>query len=213
MVSDSAWHQRLAEIGNEHNGGNGTYWLHPFENYQTNCPYLVGSYEDVAEQLAQYVAHGYRTFILDIPSSERNSSTPMPCFRPRRERQACDRAAAGLADGPSAAASRSHGYRLSRSSCELRALDHASNRLARALQAAGCTRGDRVGLFLPKSPQALIAMLGVLKADCIYVPIDTASPAVRIARILRTCECRCLIAAQSTATHWWNWRLKASCRA
>jgi len=79
------------------------------------------------------------------------------------------------------------------------ALDQASNRLARALRAAGCERGDRVALLLPKSPAALIAMFGVLKADCIYVPIDTSSPAARIERIIQTCECRCLLAEQSTA--------------
>ena len=79
------------------------------------------------------------------------------------------------------------------------ALEEASNRLARALQAAGCTRGDRVGLLLPKSPRALIGMFGALKADCIYVPIDVACPLQRIERILEQCECRCLLAEQSTA--------------
>lgn len=79
------------------------------------------------------------------------------------------------------------------------ALEQASNRLARALRAAGCVRGDRVALLLPKSPQALVAMFGVLKADCIYVPIDTSSPPARIERIIQLCECRCLLAEQSTA--------------
>ncbi len=77
-------------------------------------------------------------------------------------------------------------------------LEQESSRLARALQAVGCSRGDRVGLLLPKSPKAIIAMFGVLKADCAYVPIDTSSPAARIQRILDTCECRCLIAEDST---------------
>ncbi len=78
------------------------------------------------------------------------------------------------------------------------ALEQASNRLARALRAAGCVRGDRVALLLPKSPQALVAMFGVLKADCIYVPIDTSSPPARTERIIQLCECRCLLAEQST---------------
>jgi alkanesulfonate monooxygenase len=68
-VSDSAWHHRLSEITDEFADSRATYWLHPFENYQTNCPYLVGSYEDVAEQVARYMASGYRTFILDIPAA------------------------------------------------------------------------------------------------------------------------------------------------
>ena len=47
-----------------------TYWLRPFENYQTNCPYLVGSYESVAELLARYRDLGYSSYILDIPDNE-----------------------------------------------------------------------------------------------------------------------------------------------
>jgi len=78
-------------------------------------------------------------------------------------------------------------------------LDESSSRLARALQDAGCVRGDRVALLLPKSPQALIGIFAALKADCLYVPLDTASPAARLSRILGICESRCLLAAQSTA--------------
>jgi alkanesulfonate monooxygenase len=40
----------------------------PFENYKTFCPYLVGSYERVGDELARYIAIGYRTFILDVPA-------------------------------------------------------------------------------------------------------------------------------------------------
>ena len=69
-VSDSVWHKRLAEIGRNPVDGRRTYWLDPFENYQTNCPYLVGSYQEVAGELARYVALGHRTFILDIPAAE-----------------------------------------------------------------------------------------------------------------------------------------------
>jgi alkanesulfonate monooxygenase len=74
-VSDSVWHQRLSEIGSASANGitprsPDVYWLHPFENYQTNCPYLVGSYESVAAELARYMELGNRTYILDIPIDE-----------------------------------------------------------------------------------------------------------------------------------------------
>jgi amino acid adenylation domain-containing protein len=78
-------------------------------------------------------------------------------------------------------------------------LDQAANRTARALQAMGCEAGDRVGLLLPKSPVAVTAMMGALKAGCVYVPIDTACPPARIDRILRVCDCRCLLVEDSTA--------------
>jgi len=75
------------------------------------------------------------------------------------------------------------------------ALEEASNRLAHLLKDAGCRRGDRVGLLMPKMPTAIVAMLGALKADTIYVPMDPASPAVRQARVLEVSDCRCILAA------------------
>ncbi len=78
-------------------------------------------------------------------------------------------------------------------------IEQSSNRLARALHGVGCSRGDRVALVLPKSTHAIVAMFAALKADCIYIPIDTSSPIGRIQRILQQCECRCVLAERSTA--------------
>src|SRR5437660_1008027 len=58
-------------------------------------------------------------------------------------------------------------------------LEASSNRLARTLKAAGCQQGDRVALLLAKSPLAIVSMVGTLKADCTYVPLDASSPAPR----------------------------------
>jgi alkanesulfonate monooxygenase len=68
QVSDSAWHKQLSELGQDQEG-KGPYWLVPFSNYKTNCPYLVGSYDRVAEEIARYLKPGYRSFILDVPPS------------------------------------------------------------------------------------------------------------------------------------------------
>ena len=64
-VSDSVWHKQLSEM--DESGGKSPYWLVPFHNYKTMCPYLVGSYSQVADELARYFNAGYRTVILDIP--------------------------------------------------------------------------------------------------------------------------------------------------
>ena len=64
-VSDSVWHQQLSERDDE--GENSPYWLVPFNNYHTMCPYLVGSYEEVAGEMARHFANGSRTVILDVP--------------------------------------------------------------------------------------------------------------------------------------------------
>ncbi len=76
-----------------------------------------------------------------------------------------------------------------------RELDDASSRLANMLVAHGCARGDRVALLMPKLPVAIEALLGVLKADAIYVPFDPASPPARLARMLESSACRAILAA------------------
>jgi alkanesulfonate monooxygenase len=68
-VSDSQWHRQLSELGASDQGSENTYWLSPFKNYQALCPYLVGSYDRVAEEVARYIDIGYRTFILEAPAS------------------------------------------------------------------------------------------------------------------------------------------------
>ena len=61
-----------------------------------------------------------------------------------------------------------------------RELDEASNRLAHLLAAHGAGPGQRVALLVPRSAEAVVAMLGVLKTGAAYVPIDPAHPDARI---------------------------------
>jgi amino acid adenylation domain-containing protein len=64
-------------------------------------------------------------------------------------------------------------------------LDDRSSRLAWLLMEAGCRPGDRAALLVTKSPAAIVGMLAALKAGCVYVPIDVASPAARVDLIIR----------------------------
>jgi len=93
---------------------------------------------------------------------------------------------------PGAAAVVSRGERLTYGE-----LETMSNQLARLLKDHGCERGDRVALLMPKSPAALVGILAIYKADCIFVPLDAASPAARLAKILQLCESRLVLAAAS----------------
>lgn len=72
-------------------------------------------------------------------------------------------------------------------------LDELSDRVARALLAAGVGRGCRVGLFNPKSVESIVAMVGSLKAGAAYVPVDPNAPAARGAYILKDCEVGALV--------------------
>jgi len=67
-TSDSVWHKQLSNL--EEETPDNPYWLVPFHNYKTFCPYLVGSYQRVASEIARYIDAGYRTFILDIPPTQ-----------------------------------------------------------------------------------------------------------------------------------------------
>ena len=74
-----------------------------------------------------------------------------------------------------------------------RELEERSNQLAHFLREQGIQKGDRVGLFFPKSVESIISMLGVLKAGGVYVPLDPQAPADRVGYIIGNCGIRVLI--------------------
>ncbi|CBN59193.1 MULTISPECIES: amino acid adenylation domain-containing protein [Kamptonema] len=74
-----------------------------------------------------------------------------------------------------------------------RQLDEKSNQLAHTLLYAGIKRGDRVGIYLDKSIEAVIAIFGILKAGATYVPLDPYAPIKRLAFIIKNCQIETLI--------------------
>lgn len=81
-------------------------------------------------------------------------------------------------------------------------LDRASNRVANLLQDVGVQRGDRVGLYLNKSIEAVIALYGVMKAGAVYVPLDPDAPVARLGYICANCGIRCLITGEEKSAMW-----------
>ncbi len=69
-----------------------------------------------------------------------------------------------------------------------RELDEAADRLAAGLAVRGVRAESPVAINLSRGPQYVIAMLGVLKAGGVIVPLDPAMPAGRIADILNQCD-------------------------
>jgi amino acid adenylation domain-containing protein len=74
-----------------------------------------------------------------------------------------------------------------------------TDRIARVLAERGVRPGDRVGVLAAKAPWTIAALIGTLKAGGVYVPVDSASPAPRVARIVRSAEPTVLL-ADATAT-------------
>jgi amino acid adenylation domain-containing protein len=80
-----------------------------------------------------------------------------------------------------------------------RELDARSNRLARRLVALGAGIDSRVGLFLERSLEMVVALLGVLKAGAAYVPLDPDYPAQRVAAMLEDTQAVAVLAQQRLA--------------
>jgi amino acid adenylation domain-containing protein len=75
-----------------------------------------------------------------------------------------------------------------------RELAELSNRLRDRLHHLGVRPGDRVGLYLRKSIDAVVAIFGILKAGAAYVPVDPGAPMSRNAYILNDCAVTIVIA-------------------
>lgn len=74
-----------------------------------------------------------------------------------------------------------------------REVDERTNALARAIQGVGAERGSLVPFFMKKSVRSIQSILGILKADCAYVPIDIDSPGQRLVSILEATGARAMV--------------------
>ena len=76
-------------------------------------------------------------------------------------------------------------------------LDRLTNQLAQTLRAEGCHPGDRVLVLIPNSPNALFAILGILKAGCVAVPLDITTSAKQLSDIMGESQPKALLAARA----------------
>ncbi len=67
------------------------------------------------------------------------------------------------------------------------------NRFAASLQRLDISRGDKVALFLPNSPQFVIAYYGVLKAGAVVVPVNPLYTERELLHLLEDCGARTVI--------------------
>ncbi|MDX7999530.1 amino acid adenylation domain-containing protein [Xenorhabdus sp. Reich] len=61
--------------------------------------------------------------------------------------------------------------------------------------------GDRVALYLPRSPDYIAAMLAVSRMGACYVPIDTSYPAERVTYLLSDSQSRLVVTHQALAAN------------
>ncbi|PBQ12754.1 thioester reductase [Pseudomonas congelans] len=72
-------------------------------------------------------------------------------------------------------------------------LDALSTKLAARLRDERVTYGTRVGMYLPRSVDLVISLLGILKAGGTYVPVDPQYPGKRVEHIVRDSELSLII--------------------
>jgi amino acid adenylation domain-containing protein len=78
-------------------------------------------------------------------------------------------------------------------------LDAQANGLASRLIALGARPEDLVGIYLRRSARMLVAILGVLKASCAYLPLDEELPTARIEYMLSDADAAIVITEQDLA--------------
>ncbi|MBT2364796.1 amino acid adenylation domain-containing protein [Streptomyces sp. ISL-10] len=78
-----------------------------------------------------------------------------------------------------------------------RELDEMAVRVAAGLRRSGVRDGGFVGVLMPRSPEAVAAMLGVMSTGAAYVPMDPADPRERIAHVIGTAGIEVVVTAET----------------
>ena len=72
--------------------------------------------------------------------------------------------------------------------CNYRELEEKTNQIARALKNFGVNPGDRVAFVLPRGPETILVLIGILKSGAAYVPLDSESPPSRVRECLEDAQ-------------------------
>src|SRR5262249_12719581 len=78
-------------------------------------------------------------------------------------------------------------------------LDARANQVAHHLRAVGVGPNTRVGLYLERSIEMVIGILGILKAGAAYVPVDPEYPPDRVSFMLADAEVPVVLTQASLA--------------
>jgi amino acid adenylation domain-containing protein len=81
-------------------------------------------------------------------------------------------------------------------------LERQANRLANLLLALGVQRGERVGIYLDKSIESVVAIYATLKAGAAYVPLDPQAPPARLGYIAADAGVRVLVSGCEKQAAW-----------
>ncbi len=72
-------------------------------------------------------------------------------------------------------------------------VDRRSDAIASGLASRGIKPGDVVGLWMARSPDLLVAQIGITKAGAAWLPFDAEAPSDRVAICLKDAEAKALV--------------------
>lgn len=78
-------------------------------------------------------------------------------------------------------------------------LNQRANKLARSLVNLGVNSESLIGIHLRRSVDMMVAILGILKAGCAYVPLDPEFPVERISFMIEDSNCALIITQSELA--------------
>jgi amino acid adenylation domain-containing protein len=81
-------------------------------------------------------------------------------------------------------------------------LDRRANQLAHYLRKLGVKPGERVGVFVERNIEMLVALLGTLKAGGAYVPIDPTYPPARLRFVLDDARASVVLTQAALTKEW-----------
>lgn len=76
-------------------------------------------------------------------------------------------------------------------------LNRRANQLAHALKKRGAGPGKRIGIFIERSIEMMVGLLGIQKSGAAYVPLDPAYPAERIRLTLEDAQVALILTEES----------------
>ncbi|HEU4833207.1 MAG TPA: amino acid adenylation domain-containing protein [Pyrinomonadaceae bacterium] len=85
------------------------------------------------------------------------------------------------------------------STLSYRELNRRANQLAHHLKLQGVEKEELVGVCLERSDDLIVSLLGILKADCAYVPLDPTYPPERLRHMIESAKLRLIITRESLA--------------
>ncbi len=79
-------------------------------------------------------------------------------------------------------------------------LNFKTSQLANHLIRSGVKKGDRVGIYMNRCIETVVAVYGILKSGAAYVPLDSTAPHARTLFLLNDCGIRFLVTTPKQST-------------